>query len=76
MCFNMDFIILSLLILIIIILVLSLFKNNNGTDDKISKLEVNMTKEIGDFKNDLENGNLKKLHKIVKIIRLSYKGQL
>ena len=48
----MDFIILSLLILIIIILVLSLFKNNNGTDDKISKLEVNMTKEIGDFKND------------------------
>ena len=48
----MDFIILSLLILIIIILVLSLFKNNNGTDDKISKLEINMTKEIGDFKND------------------------
>ena len=39
-------------------------------------LESDMEKMIQDFKKDLEKGNLKKLHKIVKIIRLSYKGQL
>ena len=51
----MDYIIIGLLVVLIIIGVISLFKNiNEGKlTDKITRLEVNMMKEMGDFKNDL-----------------------
>ena len=49
----MEYVILVLLVLIIVLLVvLILKKGNKDTDDKISKLEISMIKEIGDFKND------------------------
>lgn len=51
----MDYIIIGLLVVLIIIGVISLFKNiNEGKlTEKMSRLEVNMMKEMGDFKNDL-----------------------
>ena len=50
----MEYIIIGLLIIILILLVIILVRrnNNSSTDEKISKLEINMVKEIGDFKND------------------------
>ncbi len=51
----MDYIIIGLLVVLIIIGIISLFKNINESKlvDQINRLEVNMVKEIGDFKNDL-----------------------
>ena len=50
----MEYVIIGLLIIILILLVIILVRrnNNSSTDEKISKLEINMVKEIGDFKND------------------------
>ena len=50
----MEYIILGMLILILVLLVILIFKgnNNSSTDEKISKLEISVIKEIGDFKND------------------------
>ena len=57
----MDYIIIGLLVVLIIIGVISLFKNINEGKivDQINRLEVNMMKEMGDFKNDLSR-NLNK----------------
>ena len=51
----MDYVIIGLLIVILILVVVSLFKNINESNitDRLSRLEVNMMKEMGDFKNDL-----------------------
>ncbi len=56
----MDYIIVALLILILILMVLSLSKNINESNitDRLSKLEIEMIKELGNFKDDL-NQNLK-----------------
>jgi len=50
----MDYIIIGLLILLVIIGVISLFKNINESNitERLGKMEVNVTKEIGDFKAD------------------------
>ncbi len=48
----MEYVILVLLIIILVMLVILILKKNNNSDDKINKLEVDMIKEIGDFKND------------------------
>lgn len=50
----MEYIILGILIVILILLVVILLKNNNNsnTEEKINRLELNMIKEIGEFKND------------------------
>ena len=50
----MEYVILGVLTLIIILLIVLIFKKNNNkdTDEKINKLEINLIKEIGDFKND------------------------
>ena len=50
----MEYIILSLLILIVILLIVIIFRKNNNkeSDDKINRLEINVIKEISDFKND------------------------
>ncbi len=51
----MDYIIIGLLVVLIIIGIITLFKNINEGKivDQINKLEVNMVKEMGEFKNDL-----------------------
>ena len=49
----MEYVILSLLILIIILLIIILLrKNNRDSEEKINRLEINVIKEISDFKND------------------------
>ena len=51
----MDYLIIGLLVLLVIIGVISLFKNINESNitERLGKLELNVTKEIGDFKIDL-----------------------
>ena len=53
----MEYIILGVLILILILIIMLIFKKNNNTEmtDKISKLEISMIKEIGNFKNDFSH---------------------
>lgn len=53
----MEYIIIGLLILIIILLFILLLKKNNNIDivDRMSILEKNLTKDIGDFKYDFSN---------------------
>ncbi len=48
----MDFIIIGFLVLITILLIVNIFKKNNNTDvvDRMSNLELQMVKEIGEFK--------------------------
>ena len=45
----MDYVIIGLLIVILILVVVSLFKNINESNitDRLSRLEVNMMKEMG-----------------------------
>ena len=54
MVIMMEYIILGLLILIVILLVIVIFKKNNNkeSEDKLNRLEINVIKEISDFKND------------------------
>ena len=51
---NMEYVILTLIIIVLILLVVLLLRKNNNTDmqEKISKLELNLVKELGDFKSD------------------------
>ena len=51
----MEYIIIGLLVLLIILTVISLFKNiNEGKiTDKVNDMHVNLTKELGDFKTDI-----------------------
>ena len=51
----MDYIIIGLLVVLIVIGVISLMKNIDEADitERLSKLEVNMMKEMGDFKSDI-----------------------
>ncbi len=57
----MEYIIISLLVLILILVVISLFKNINESNitERLGKLELNMVKELDQFKDDL-NRNLNK----------------
>ncbi len=57
----MDYIIIGLLIVVIILLIISISKkiNESNITERLGKLEVALTKEMGDFKNDL-NGDLNK----------------
>ena len=50
----MDYIIVGLLVVILVLVVISLFKNINESNitERLGRLEVNMMKEMGDFKND------------------------
>ena len=50
----MEYVILGLLILIVIMLLIIILRKNTNKDaeEKISKLEISMIKEIGEFKND------------------------
>ena len=57
----MEYIIIALLVLILILVVVSLFKNINESNitERLGKLELNMVKELDQFKDDL-NRNLNK----------------
>ena len=50
----MEYIIIILLVILLIISVISLMKNINEAHitERIGKLETNVVKELGDFKND------------------------
>ena len=66
----MDYIIIGLLVVLIIIGVISLMKNIDEADitERLSKLEVNMMKEMGDFKSDINhsmNEDFTKLSEVV-----------
>ncbi len=51
----MEYIIIGLLVLLVVLSVISLFKNiNEGRiTDKVNEMHVNLTKELGDFKTDI-----------------------
>ena len=51
----MDYIIIVLLVILIVLVIFSLMKNINEAKitERLGKLEVNMIKEMGDFKSDL-----------------------
>ena len=53
----MEYVILGILILIVILLIIVIFKRNNNSEisDKISKLELNVVREIGNFKTDFSH---------------------
>ena len=53
----MDYIIIGLLVVILVLVVISLFKNINESNitERLGRLEVNMMKEMGNFKNDLSH---------------------
>ena len=53
----MDYIIIGLFVVILVLVVISLFKNINESNitERLGRLEVNMMKEMGDFKNDLSH---------------------
>ncbi len=53
----MDYIILAMLIIILVLIVTILLKGNNNlkTDEKINKLEIDLIREISDFKNDFSH---------------------
>ncbi len=48
----MEYIILTLLIIILILLIIIILKKNNNSEEKLNRLEINVIKEISDFKND------------------------
>ena len=50
----MEYVVLGLLILIVVLLVIVIFKKNSNkeSEEKINRLEINVIKEISDFKND------------------------
>ena len=63
----MDIVIIVLLIILIVLTIISLMKNINESriTERLGRLEVNMMKEMGDFKNDLGrdlNGDFTKLN--------------
>ena len=53
----MEYVIIGLLVIAIILLVANLFKKNNNMDitDRLSKLELSLVKEIGEFKVNFAN---------------------
>src|SRR5574344_2397874 len=54
----MEYAIKSLLIVVIILLIVLIMRKNDNSDltDKLSRTEISVIKEIGDFKHDLSNG--------------------
>ena len=53
----MEYVIIGLLAVILILLIVLLFKKTNFSDlnDKLSRTEINVVKEIGDFKHDFSS---------------------
>ena len=55
----MEYIIIGLLVIILVVAIISLTKNVNESNitERLGKLETEMVKELGNFKNDI-NDNL------------------
>lgn len=53
----MEYVILSLLIVIVILLIILVLRKNDNNDvnDRISRIELSLVREIGDFKNDFSD---------------------
>lgn len=53
----MEYLIVGLLIIVVVLLLILIIRknNNNEVNDKISRTEVNLVKEIGEFKHDFSN---------------------
>ena len=53
----MEYVIIGLLVLIVVLLIVLLFKkpNTGELQDKLSRMEINVVKEIGEFKHDFAN---------------------
>ena len=53
----MEYVILSLLIVIVILLIILVLRKNDNNDvnERISKVELSLVREIGDFKNDFSD---------------------
>ena len=53
----MEYVILSLLIVIVILLIILVLRKNDNNDvnEKISRVELSLVREIGDFKNDFSD---------------------
>ena len=53
----MEYVIIGLLLLIILLIIILFIKqkNNENIVERLSKIEVNMVKEIGDFKLDFSH---------------------
>ena len=53
----MEYVIIGLLIIIIILLIILMTKKNNNTElnDKLSRTEISVIKEIGDFKHNFSS---------------------
>lgn len=53
----MEYIIIGLLVVVILLLIISLFKKDNHLEvtDRMSKLELSLVKEIGEFKVNFTN---------------------
>ena len=61
-----DYILIGLLVVVIVLLLILIFKKSHNNDivDRMSKLEIDLTKEIGDFKFSFSrglNGDFEKL---------------
>jgi len=54
----MEYVIIALLVIIIILLIILIFRkqDNNDLKEKLSRTEINLIKEIGDFKHDFYKG--------------------
>ena len=48
----MEYIMLFLLIIIIVLVIILIFRRNDSAEERMNRLELNVIKEIGDFKND------------------------
>jgi DNA recombination protein RmuC len=53
----MDYVLMGLLILVVLLEIVLIFKrqNNRDLEDRVSKIELNVVKEIGDFKHDFSS---------------------
>ena len=61
-----NYIIIGLLVVVIILLIVLLFKKNNNIDivDRLSLLEKNVTKDLGDFKYEMSKDLVKDFEKL------------
>ena len=48
----MEYVILGLLVIVLVLLVVLILKKDNNSIDKLNRMEINVIKEISDFKND------------------------
>lgn len=60
----MEYIIIGILILLVVLVTISLFKNINegNITERLGKLENNVTRDLYDFKNDINKNQIGRAH--------------